>query len=410
MESYIEGNNFYVIGLSYLKADVAIRSKFSLSKENQLALLKEAKSIGLNGVMVISTCNRTEILGFSKHPYELISLLCKYAEGSVDEFAKVSFIYKNVEGVTHFIRVATGLDSQILGDYEIVSQLKQAFDIGKEADTINAFIERLYNTALHASKEVKNKTKLSSGTTTVSYATVQYIQSCEAEFPKPKVLVYGLGKIGKSTVKGLSNHIDYNELTVINRTPEKARKLQNELGVRAQEAKLLEDELKKADVVVVATGSNKPTVTKEMLNLKKNQLIIDLSIPNNVETEIGTLNNKVLVNVDQLSSITKSTLESRKEQVPKVEKIIEKYKNEFYQWVIFRKSTPALNALKNTLETIQKDAIIANLKKHENLNTVEVEEITSFMINKIVSRFAAHLREDNGKADASIEVIEKVFG
>lgn len=410
MESYIEGNNFYVIGLSYLKADVAIRSKFSLSKENQLALLKEAKSIGLNGVMVISTCNRTEILGFSKHPYELISLLCKYAEGSVDEFAKVSFIYKNVEGVTHFIRVATGLDSQILGDYEIVSQLKQAFDIGKEADTINAFIERLYNTALHASKEVKNKTKLSSGTTTVSYATVQYIQSCEAEFPKPKVLVYGLGKIGKSTVKGLSNHIDFNELTVINRTPEKARKLQKELGVRAQEAKLLEDELKKADVVVVATGSNKPTVTKEMLNLKKKQLIIDLSIPNNVETEIGTLNNKVLVNVDQLSSITKSTLESRKEQVPKVEKIIEKYKNEFYQWVIFRKSTPALNALKNTLETIQKDAITANLKKHESLNTVEVEEITSFMINKIVSRFAAHLREDNGKADASIEVIEKVFG
>ena len=268
----------------------------------------------------------------------------------------------------------------------------------------------MYNTALHASKEVKNKTKLSSGTTTVSYATVQYIQSCEAEFPKPKVLVYGLGKIGKSTVKGLSNHIDFNELTVINRTPEKARKLQKELGVRAQEAKLLEDELKKADVVVVATGSNKPTVTKEMLNLKKKQLIIDLSIPNNVETEIGTLNNKVLVNVDQLSSITKSTLESRKEQVPKVEKIIEKYKNEFYQWVIFRKSTPALNALKNTLETIQKDAITANLKKHESLNTVEVEEITSFMINKIVSRFAAHLREDNGKADASIEVIEKVFG
>lgn len=131
MENHRKENNFYVIGISYKKADVAIRSKFSLSKENESALLTEAKELGMDGVMVLSTCNRTEIIGFAHHPYELISLLCKYANGSVDEFANVSFVYKNVEAVEHFISVATGLDSQILGDYEIVGQLKAALSSQK---------------------------------------------------------------------------------------------------------------------------------------------------------------------------------------------------------------------------------------------------------------------------------------
>jgi len=409
MENHRKDNNFYVIGLSYKKADVAIRSKFSLSKENESALLNEAKELGMDGVMVLSTCNRTEIIGFAHHPYELISLLCKYANGSVDEFANVSFVYKNTEAVEHFISVATGLDSQILGDYEIVGQLKAAFELAKKANTVNAFIERLYNTALHASKEVKNKTKLSAGTTTVSYATVQYIKERAVKYPNPKILVFGLGDIGESTVKGLNSHLKQAEITVINRTEEKATILENKLGVRAAKMADLKNEIRKSDILIVATGSAQPTVTADMFDEHTPQLIIDLSVPCNVSCEVKNMSNKKLLDVDMLSAKTKSTLENRKLQIPKVKSIIQEYTDEFYEWVIFRKSSPALSTLKHSLETIKNDAIAINLKKNDHLKPQEVEEITSLMINKIVSKFATYLKDENSKAEMSIEVIEQVF-
>lgn len=409
MENHRKENNFYVTGISYKKADVAIRSKFSLSKENESALLKEARELSMDGVMVLSTCNRTEIIGFANHPYELIALLCKYANGSVDEFAKVSFVYKNSEAVEHFISVATGLDSQILGDYEIVGQLKAAFDLAKNANTVNAFLERLYNTALQASKEVKNKTKLSTGTTTVSYATVQYIKERSEKYPNPKILVFGLGDIGESTVKGLSRHLKFAEITVINRSEEKALILENKLAVRAAKMADLKNEIRKSDILIVATDSDLPTVTADMFDERTPQLIIDLSVPSNVSGEVKNMSNKKLLDVDMLSAKTKSTLENRKLQIPKVKKIIEEYKNEFYDWVIFRKSTPALSTLKHSLETIKNDAIAINSKKNDHLQPQEIEEITSLMINKIVSKFATYLKDENSKAEMSIEVIEQVF-
>jgi glutamyl-tRNA reductase len=119
--------------------------------------------------------------------------------------------------------------------------------------------------------------------------------------------------------------------------------------------------------------------------------------------------NKKLLDVDMLSAKTKSTLENRKLQIPKVKKIIEEYKDEFNDWVIFRKSSPALSTLKHSLETIKNDAIALNLKKHDQLNPQEVEEITNLMINKIVSKFATYLKDDTSKAEVSIEVIEHVF-
>ena len=409
MDSFLKGNNFYAIGLSYKKADVTVRSKFSLSKEQQISLLEEARLAGFEELMVISTCNRTEIIGFAKHPYELISQLCKYSEGTVDEFARYSFVYKNMEAAEHFISVATGLDSQILGDYEIVNQLKSSYDIAKNAGTMSAYMERLYNTALQASKEVKNKTQLSSGTTTVSYATVQYIRERAEKYPNPKILLFGLGEIGENTAKGLKNHVEYTSLTVVNRTIEKSHVLRKNLGVELASIDNLEDEIKKADVIILATGAQTHTVKSSMFDPDKKQLIIDLSIPNNVDQKIREFTNKRVVDVDKLSAKTKSTFENRKLQIPKVLEIIQKYKDEFYNSVSFRKSSPALNSLKISLESIQRDAIAVNQKKFEQFSPSEIEEVTTTMINKIISKFASHMREHNGQADLSIQVIEQVF-
>jgi len=400
---------FYVIGLNYKKADVVTRSNFSLSKDKQKQLLAEAKKINIKSVVILSTCNRVEIMGFAKHPFQLISLLCKYSKGTVEEFAKVSYVYKNSEAAEHVIRIATGIDSQILGDYEIVSQLKEAFQLAKEADTVNAYLERLFNVALHASKETKNKTTISSGTTTVSYAAIQYIKDKYREGDGKQILIYGLGDIGSSTAKSCMEYLPDYDISVINRTNKVAFDLCDAVGVTAHEHDALADAIQNTDILIVATGASEPLVKPEHLSDTKKQLIIDLSIPRNVDPVISELGKKKVIDVDVLSKKTKKTMEDRKKQIPLVEEIIRKHKSEFYEWLMFRKSTPAINSLKKSLELIQKDAISSHAKKCENLDTDVLEDITSQMVNKIVSKFAMHLKSENSRANQSIRVMQEVF-
>ena len=400
---------FYLIGLNYKKADVVTRSKFSLSKDKQAELLSEAKDNGINSVVVLSTCNRIEIMGFAKHPFQLISLLCKYSEGNVEEFARVSYVFKNSEASEHVIRIATGIDSQILGDYEIVGQLKDAFGLAKKAGTLNAYLERLFNTALQASKETKNKTSISSGTTTVSYAAIQYIKDKYKEYDGRKILVYGLGDIGESTAKSCSEYLKGYEVTVINRTDAKAFELTKSLQVKARKHEELQQEIRENDIVIVATGASSPTVKESDVNIDKKQLIIDLSIPRNVDPKVSDFKDKDVIDVDMLSEKTERTLEERRKQIPLVEEIIKKHKLEFYEWLSFRKSTPAINSLKKSLESIQKDAITAHAKKLDSNEADLLEDVTSQMISKIVSKFALHLKSENTKANQSIRVMKEVF-
>jgi glutamyl-tRNA reductase len=400
---------FYLIGLNYKKADVVTRSKFSLSKDKQAELLSEAKDNGINSVVILSTCNRVEIMGFAKHPFQLISLLCKYSKGNVEEFAKVSYVFKNSEASEHVIRIATGIDSQILGDYEIVGQLKEAFGQAKKAGTLNAYLERLFNTALHASKETKNKTSISSGTTTVSYAAIQYIKNKYKEYDGKRILVYGLGDIGESTAKSCSEYLKGHEVTVINRTDSKAFELTKSVQVKARRHEELKQEIQENDIVIVATGASSPTVRESDVIKDKKQLIIDLSIPRNVDPKLSGYKEKDVIDVDMLSEKTEKTLEERRKQIPLVEEIIKKHKLEFYEWLSFRKSTPAINSLKKSLESIQKDAITAHAKKIDSNEADLLEDVTSQIISKIVSKFALHLKAENTKANQSIRVMKEVF-
>lgn len=400
---------FYLIGLNYKKADVVTRSKFSLSKEKQAELLSEAKNTGINSVVILSTCNRIEIMGFAKHPFQLISLLCKYSNGNVEEFARVSYVYKNSEASEHVIRIATGIDSQILGDYEIVGQLKEAFGLAKKAGTVNAYLERLFNVALHASKETKNKTSISSGTTTVSYAAIQYIKDKYKEYDGKRILVYGLGDIGESTAKSCSEYLKDHEVTVINRTDSKAFELTKSVQVKARKHEELKQEIQSNDIVIVATGSSTPTVRESDVKIGKKQLIIDLSIPRNVDPRLADHADKEIIDVDMLSERTEKTLEERRRQIPLVEEIIKKHKLEFYEWLSFRKSTPAINSLKKSLELIQKDAISLHAGKSDQEQSELLEDVTSQMINKIVSKFALHLKSENSRANQSIRVMKEVF-
>lgn len=404
-------SNLYNIGVSYKKAEAAIRGKFSISKENQIQLLEEAKQKGIDGIFVLSTCNRTEICGFAEHPFQLISMLCKYSNGSVEEFANVSNVYKNKEAINHLFRMGTGLDSQILGDYEIVGQLRQAFKQAKEVGTTNAYFERLLNHVMQASKRVKNETKLSSGTTSVSYAAVQYLINNLPDYNSKNVLVFGLGKMGKHTCKNLAEYTQNKSVSLINRTEEKTEEfVKDHNSIRKASYANLAEEVSKSDVLIVSTGASFPTITKEHVSTNKKLLILDLSMPANVSKEVADLENITMVNVDDLSKITDETLAIRQQEVPLAEAIIETHNQEFQEWLNHRRFTPAITALKESLQSIQQGEIAFHRKKIKNFDEEQAEILTSRFIQKITTQFVKHLKDEETSVNTSIEVMAKVFG
>lgn len=403
--------NLYNIGVSYKKAEADVRGKFSLTKEAQVELLREAKENGVDGIFVLSTCNRTEITGFAEHPFQLINLLCKYSNGTVEEFATVSNVYKNQQAISHLFRMGTGLDSQILGDYEIVGQLRNSFKQAKKHKTTNAYFERLINHVMQASKRVKNETRLSSGTTSVSYAAVQYITTNLSNYNQKNMLVFGLGKMGKHTCKNLAEYTQNKSICLINRTEEKTTEFVKEhQSIRKATIENLMSEVKKSDVLIVSTGSDTPTITLEHIPTDKEILILDLSMPANVGKEVRNLKNVTLINVDELSKVTYKTLAIRQQEIPFAESIIETHKNEFNEWLNHRRFTPAINALKQSLETIQQDEIAFHKKKLKNFDEAQAEIITSRFIQKITTQFVKHLKDEETSIPQSINVVSKMFG
>lgn len=412
---FMEHNNtmkpqyFYAVGLSYKKADAVVRGKFSLDTNAQNNLLLQAKEEGISSLIVTSTCNRTEIYGFAEHPFQLIKLICENSKGTVEEFQKVGFVYKNQEAVNHMFRVGTGLDSQILGDFEIISQLKNSFTEAKKHDLISTYLDRLINTVIQTSKKIKNETEISSGATSVSFASVQYIMKNVENISEKNILLFGTGKIGRNTCENLVKHTKNEHITLINRTKDKAQKLASKLNLIVKDYSELHIELQKADVLVVATGAQNPTIDNAILNLKKPLLILDLSIPKNVHENVCENKWVTLIHMDHLASMTDETLENRKMQIPAAERIIETYKEEFMIWTKARKFAPTINALKEKLNTIKLSEIDYQSKKIADFNQAQAEIISNRIIQKITTHFANHLKNDDTMVDESIGFIEKVF-
>ena len=320
-------------------------------------------------------------------------------------------MFKSNEAVNQLFRIGTGLESQILGDYEIVGQLKLAFKLAKKYQTINAQLERLLNLVLQASKKVKNSTQLSSGTTSVSYAAVQYIIHNVPNYDQKNILVFGLGKMGKHTCKNLAQYTKNKSVCLINRTEEKAISFVKEHSmIRNSSINNLSSEIANTDILIVSTGSDTPTITKKHISPEKEILILDLSMPENVDPTVNHLKNVSLVNVDELSKITLETLSTRQKEVPKAEEIIELYKEEFNDWLNNRKLVPAINALKESLEIIKKDEINFQKKKIKNFDETQAEILTNRFIQKITTQFVKHLKEEETSVNDSIQVMSKVFG
>jgi glutamyl-tRNA reductase len=404
-----KNTHFYALGLSYRKADAEIRGMFSLCDSAKKQLLKDATASGIESLVVVSTCNRTELYGFAEHPYQLIKLLCANSKGDLQTFEKYAYIYKEKEAIAHMFKVGSGLDSQILGDFEIISQLKSGARLSKSAGLLNAFTERLVNSVIQASKRIKTETELSSGATSVSFASVQYIINNVENISEKNILLFGTGKIGRNTCENLVKHTKNSHITIINRTKTKAEEVAGKFKVIVKDYAELTNEVSQSDILIVATGAQMPTIDKSLISQEKSLLILDLSIPKNVHPNVSELKNVQLIHLDDLAKITDETLERRKAFIPIAQSIIEEIQSEFFSWLDTRKLAPTLQAIKHKLLDLKTTELDNQRKKLADFNEAQAETISNNLIQKITNHFAHHLKADLDASDESIELIKKIF-
>jgi glutamyl-tRNA reductase len=344
--------HFFIAGINYRKTDAALRGQFAISNDQYKEIQALAPDHGINEFFILSTCNRTEIYGYANDVQQLIKLLCTKTKASKQAFLNAAYIKNGKDAVEHLYNVAAGLDSQILGDYEIVGQIKSAAKIAKENGFISTSMERMLNAALQASKAVKNQTEISGGTVSVAFAAVQYIRQHIKKIADKKILLLGVGKIGRNTCKNVVDYLQTKNVTLINRSPEKAKLLAEELGLRFSTPDKLAEEVAAADIILLATNATTPILLKKHLENKGEKLIIDLSIPYNVDDSAQNLSNITLVNVDELAKMKDETLARRQTEVPKAKAIINKSINDLLNWYEMRKYVPVLTAVKIKLKEI----------------------------------------------------------
>jgi glutamyl-tRNA reductase len=400
---------FFAIGLNYKKADAQIRGHFSISEAAQKAIITSAKEEGISSLTLISTCNRTEIYGFASEANDLIKLLCEHTNGTVEEFNRVSYVHKGQQAVAHLFKVGTGLDSQILGDFEIISQLRSGLRRSKKTGVLNVYMERLGNAVIQASKRIKNETEISTGATSVSFAAVQYIMARVPYVSEKNILLFGIGKIGRNTCENLIKHTKNEHITLINRTKIKAEEMAGKFNLVVKEYSNIQSEIATSDILIVATGAQQPTISKELLYLNKPLLILDLSIPKNVSESVKENPNVTLIHLDELSKVTDATLEHRQSQIPMAQDIIEEVVLEFNTWAKNRTFAPTIKALKSKLGEIKAGEIDNQRRKISDFNEEQAEIISNRIIQKITTHFANHLKGANGKTEQSIELINQVF-
>lgn len=401
--------NFAVLSISFEKADAEIRGKFAFFDENVKSFVNEIHDQNLGDAFVVSTCNRTEIYTTSQNYLLIAELYCKSTGVSLTEFMKYVNILKHEEALNHLFRVAAGLESQIIGDFEIIGQIKNAYHrFKKEKQNSNPFLERAINSAIQISKRIKNETGISNGAASVSYAAVHYILKNQQQISDKNILLLGVGEIGQNTVENLVKHVYKPKVKIANRSKDKAEKIAEKYKIPHIDFADFNDELKQTDILIVATGAKHPIINKSHFPNGKETLVIDLSIPNNVEKDITENQNISLVDVDQLSLHISETMVQRQKEIPKAEEIIKEMTKDFLEWEKKRKLAPNIHHFKAVLKNMERNEMHNIHKKHRYIEPVDME-LSAKMIQKITNRFAKYIIDNPWKAEEISKLMHEIL-
>lgn len=398
-----------MLSISYEKADVETRGKFAFFDENIKNFVSRVHQEDLGDAFVVSTCNRTEIYTTSPNYLLVAEEYCKTIGVHLTDFLQFANILTKEEALIHLFRVAAGLESQIIGDFEIIGQIKKAYSrFKKERQNSNPYLERAINAAIQISKRIKNETGISNGAASVSYAAVHYILNSQKRIAEKNILLLGVGEIGQNTVENLVKHVFQPKIKIANRTQEKAEKISQKYNIPHVDYSDFDKELKNTDILIVATGAKHPIVNQSHFPNGKETLVIDLSIPHNVEKNVTENENVTLIDVDELSKQIQETIQQREREIPKAEKIIKELMKDFIEWEKKRKLAPNIHHFKAVLKNMERNEMHNFYKKNKYINITDME-LSDKMIQKITNRFAKYIIDNPLKAEEISKLMHEIL-
>ncbi len=359
-----------VFGLNYQTADFDLRDRLAFASGEIPEVLQRLINSGVvREALLLSTCNRTELYCIANDIDFVINSLCAMHDVCPRTVARHSYVYHGDDCVRHLFRVISGLESMVLGETEIVAQIKTAMDIAEKCSCLGSHLSGLFQQALAVEKEVRNHTEINNVAISMGHAVVNYVEAHLDKLTKHKVLFVGAGQMMQQIAPHF-NFLSWSDILVLNRTPEHAKavadKISGNIGALGQLSSLVND----YDVVVLCCASNQPLLTLEMLQptIANNgyMLIIDLSMPLVISREIAKQANFEVVTVDEVAKLVDVGLERRRQAAAGAEEIIALKLQDYQNWLRRRSFAPIIKKLREQSESIRLESLAAAVKQLQN--------------------------------------------
>jgi len=410
---------FKAVSLSFKKAPLAIRELISLDEAACRRFLYALHhDLGLTDLLVLSTCNRTEVYYSADRDQspaiiEALGQLKGLADIS-EHYSYFDILDNDRDAVQHLFEVAMGLDAQVIGDLQISNQVKNAYQWSADEDAAGPFLHRLLHTIFFTNKRVQQETSFRDGAASTSYAALELVEELTADVANPRVLVVGLGEIGADVCRHLGDSKVFSDVTICNRTRSKAELLAAECGVKVLDFEDLVQGLKDADVVISSIAHHTPFFTRELvehLDVLSYKFFIDLSVPRSIEADVEKVPGILMYNIDAIQSKASSALQRRIDAIPQVRAIIAESIAGLADWAKEMMVSPTIQKLKNALEQIRQEEMDRFQKKLTPEEAKRVDEVTKSLMQKILKQPVLQLKAacKRGEADQLIDTLTDLF-
>lgn len=414
MEVLETGNYFKAISLSHVDAPIEIREQLTFSDSESRNFLIHIKDLfGINEAILFSTCNRTEVYwNHSTVASDLIIKALASFKGLNSEplFPYFHIIDQPFETARHLFRVGIGLESQVLGDLQIISQVKQAYQACADVEMAGPLLHRLLHSLFFANKKVVQETNFRSGAASISYAVKELVEELVSDKSTP-VLLLGMGEIGSATLKNLAES-GFSNLSICNRSIEKVTQFASDFPAHYVPFEHWSAALQNSTVVISALSGNVLNIGfKDIKPMSKFQYFIDLGLPRSIQPEIEQHPGVILYNLDQIQSKVSEALQIRQNSIPLVELIINEALAEFQEWTNEIQVSPVIHQLKNSLEQIRQEEMARFVKKAGEEQQIWADELTRNMMQRIMKTHVVQLKAacKRGDADQLVEVLNQIF-
>ncbi|NWG03202.1 MAG: glutamyl-tRNA reductase [Syntrophaceae bacterium] len=414
-----------VVGLNHHTAPIAIRECLAFSEdqlEEALAKVHALSSVKEN--MIVSTCNRVEVYAatreIEKAIHDLKDFLSRYHQLPLKEFDRSLYAHIGEEAVRHVFRVASSLDSMVVGEPQILGQIKDAYDRAQQSKTSGLILHRLLHRAFHVAKRVRTETKIAISAVSISSVAVELAEKIFGSLEKKTILLIGAGEMCELAARHLVSG-GAEKILVTNRTDERAIALAHQFRGEAIPFEEMGRGLRKADIVISATNSPRylidhDQIIKVMRDRKQRPIFfIDIADPRDIEPKVGEIENVYLYNIDDLQKVAQENIKDREKEAQKAEEIVKEEVVKFVNWYHSLDVTPTIVALKKKFEEIRKKELEKTLSLHPDLSDREkksLEALTAAIVNKILHTPITLLKrtDEEGMSDLYLDTLHVVFG